>query len=440
MIKAFVYIPFLIWTLLFPYIDHAYSRQPKMLEMLNDEISGIVDKVRPSLVIVEADFPQINGVNSRFTVTGTGIMVTERYIATSASLADGKSEFRIVNKDNESIAVELLAIDKMRGIAILETEENILTPIKPGNIDELRLGSYLVVIGNTPGIEMASIVGTFNGIDNTEGKLKVVVNLTSGFSGAAVVNTSGELVGTLVGEVPEYMSIGISSWSQLGKTAIFSPDILVSTQSTDYGDQLLPLPPASAVSARSIDDVLKLVKQIENDGVVQYGYLGISQHEIIKRVPGVTNTRLVKVTNIVNDSPADSAGILEDDYIVNFDGKEIFSANQLYYLVKTSLPNEYVDLSILHDDTLKSVRVKIGKIKKDYAAFKKKRSRPELPFRGFSPKADFTAIKDKIRSNKHREILEFRIEKLNTQMLKLQQEIKKLNTEIQKTEELTSDE
>ncbi|GEM_PF-5663021 len=409
------------------------AEKPRMLEMLNNEISTIVDKVRQSMVVVEADFPTKGVGGSKFTVTGTGIIFSNNYIITCSSLVDGKDSIRILTADNKTLNVDLVGIDRLRGIALLKADDKTLQPIETGNVEELRPGNYLVIIGNTVDVSMASTVGTFNGFDDKSGKLKILANLTPGFSGGAVVNISGELVGVLTGKKPEYISLGVSSLAKLAMAPL-----------TDYGggssskgnNYQIPLPTPNAVSATPVGDILTVLKQIDERGEILYGFLGVTPKEVRKRIPNVANTKLIQVKSVVEGSPADKAGIKPNDYIILYDGKDVSGLNQFYYYVKTTPPGDTVEIALLRDNNLKNIRAEIGEVRQCLTPSLSAMSFPSAFLQSASPQDIIGRIKGvsepfPIESE---ESIKDRIERLNSQVRRIQSEIKKLATAMDSTE------
>ncbi|MBD3168194.1 MAG: PDZ domain-containing protein [candidate division Zixibacteria bacterium] len=407
----------------------AASEKLNMLDMLNQEISNIFETVRPSMVVVEADFPYRTKDGSKFTVTGTGIALTKKYIATSATLIEGKNSFRVVTEDEKVMEANLVSKDPVRGVAILEIEKEVLNPIKRGLLENLKQGSYLVVIGNTADIPMAAAVGTFNGIDDIEGKLKIMVNLAVGFSGGAVVNTSGELVGMLTGKSPDFISIETGMLDRLGQQSSPAGQQVLGRLSGDNAQ--VSLPPPSAVSARSEKDIYAALEQVQEHGKIIYGYLGVNPRNIGNWRRNADENRMVQVVNVANESPAFKAGMQKDDFIVSYNGTPIINTRQLYYLVKTTSPDDTVELAIIQNDSLKTLRVGIGAAEPAFTNANKSPfpNMPSFP----SPKIFFQDIISMKRGSKRTpndSDINHRIDQLNSQMEAIRREIQRLNNEI----------
>ncbi len=403
-----------------------------MLEALNQEISSIVDEALPSIVVVEADFPVANKDGTAFTATGTGIVISEKHIVTSCSLIKGKHNYRIITHDKKIREASVVGLDHLRRIAILEVTPGDLNPIPSGDVNKLRPGNYLVIIGNSPDILVASTVGTFNGFEEYQGKLKILVNLTPGFSGGAVVNISGELVGILTEKSPEFIGIGASSFKDMGKAARSGSRGSQLTASDKQNFQF-KLPSPNAVSAKPVDEVLAVLEQIRETGEIKYGFLGISSREVKKSIPNVVSTRLLKVINVANDSPAEIAGIKPDDYVILYDGKDITRYNQLYYYVKTTPPGGTAVITILRDDSLRTVEVEIGEAIQGLpvAEMPQLSIISRLGAQGAVSPPDPDAVKNRAYDKARREEIDARIEELKTQMREIQTELKRLTEDME---------
>ena len=434
MSRYFTYFAFFIAVGFIIPLEIARSEKTSMLELINEEISGIVDGVRPSIVVVEADFPYRGQDGSRFTVTGTGIVVDENYIVTPASLTEGKSRIRIITDENRAIEVKLAGIDRFRGITILKSPDEKLTPVKPGRISELKIGNYLVILGNTADIPMASVVGTFNGFDNIEKRLKILVNLSLGFSGGAVLNTSGELMGMLIGKNPEYISFISPSGIRVaaGRSRAATQDVYSKKSDDSYFRRQLA---TGAVSARSVDDIIAAVNQLKEHGKITYGFLGISPRDVGRWRRGKSTTKMVQVINVTNNSPASYAGIKDGDYIISYNNEKIIDTGRLHYLVKTTLPGDTVEITLVHLDSLKSIKVEIGEVEPSLVSRVPVVPGVDFPVPKLFPQPDFSRVKAQLKELNRRENLFRRVEQLTTQMHKIQAEIQQINIEIREDSE-----
>jgi S1-C subfamily serine protease len=409
------------------------SGSSNILDVLNDEISSIVELARPSILIVEADFPYTGRKGYQFTVSGTGIAVRDHLLVTSSDLVDGKINFRIIDSKNITSEARLKAIDRLRGIAILESPVD-LKPIKPGDPYELRLGNYLVIIGNSVNIPVASAVGTFNGFEDVEGRLNIAVNLSPGYSGGAVVNTSGELVGMLVGMNSDFVNLGTPFFESI---ITQSPDAASQSLYTQVAQQRMGVrtPISSAVAARPVDDIITAVDMLEKKGGILHGFLGVSPRDIGKWRKNIENYKMILVTHITPGSPADLAGIREDAYIITYNGKQVNSTAQLFYLVKTTPPGSVIDMTVLQDDTLESYGVEISQADESSGMTALAGTDAEIPGRKALIEAKFRELEETALKMRQKWEIRNRIDYLNTQMQMIQDEIKRLSSQVQQVEE-----
>lgn len=102
----------------------------------------------------------------------------------------------------------------------------------------------------------------------------------------------------------------------------------------------------------------------EKAGASRKGWLGVSIQDItshLKRSMDLKTTEGALVTSVVDDSPADSAGIKEDDVIIQFDGKDIGGASDLQEAVGKTRPGAKVSITVLRKGEKKTIQVTIGK-------------------------------------------------------------------------------
>ena len=182
------------------------------------------------------------------------------------------------------------------------TAEN-LTALTTSDSDDLRVGDFVVAIGNPFGLGQTVTSGIISalsrsglGIEEYEDFIQTDASINPGNSGGALVNLKGQLVGI--------------------NTAIFSQ----SGASHGIG------------FAIPINLALRIMEQILDTGEVKRGFLGVSIQDISPELAeafGLTKKSGALINKVLKDSPADKAGLLPGDIVISIDGKKIRNANDV---------------------------------------------------------------------------------------------------------------
>jgi Do/DeqQ family serine protease len=255
---------------------------------------------------------------------GSGVILTsDGYIVTNNHVIKGSEEVEVVLNDKRSFDAELLGADPNTDLAVLKIREKNLPFLKFGNSDNLRLGEWVLAVGNpynltstvTAGIVSAKSrnIGILGEQLDIESFIQTDAAVNRGNSGGALVNTNGELVG---------INAAIAS-----RTGAF----------TGYSFAI----PVSLVK--------KVVEDIIEFGTVQRALLGITIQELdadaaeqinIDKIAGVL------VTGLRPNGAAIDAGILENDVITAINGVPVNSPAELQEQVSRYRPNDKISVTI----------------------------------------------------------------------------------------------
>ncbi len=267
---------------------------------------------------------------------GDGIVMTNYHVIRNAdevnvSLVDGRNfEARIVGTDPE--------LD----IAILEIDGDELSEVSFADSSQLEVGDFVVAIGNPFGLGQTVTTGVVSalgrsglGIEGYENFIQTDASINPGNSGGALVNLKGELVGI--------------------NTAIISP----AGGNVGIGFAI----PANMAKAS--------MGQIIEYGEVKRGQIGVGIQDITPALRDAFDLAKgqfgVLVTNVVEDSPAASAGIKSGDIIIEVDGQKTSSTAQLRSRIGTKEIGNKVRLTILRNGDPLQLTVKIGAAKSQQA-------------------------------------------------------------------------
>jgi len=275
---------------------------------------------------------------------GSGVIISEDgYILTNNHLVARASDIIVKTKEETYKDVEIVGADPVTDIAVLKIKNGHDLPYAElGDSDSLEVGDWVMAIGNpltlgwtlTAGIVSAkgrSGLSFGEGTAQLQDFIQTDAAINPGNSGGPLVNLKGKVVGINT-------AIATGSAFSRGNIGI---------------GFAVPINIAKRVS----EDIIE-------HGEVSRGYLGISISNIssdMAEAMGLKSTKGALVQEVVEGTPADKAGIKQEDVIVEFDGKEIPSANKLTEFVGTTSPGKSVNVKVIRDGRPLTLRVKVGK-------------------------------------------------------------------------------
>lgn len=271
--------------------------------------------------------------------SGSGVIVSsEGYIVTNNHVIDDASEIEVTLNDNSKYTAKVIGTDPSTDIAVLKIEASNLSPIALGNSDDLRIGEWVLAVGNpfnltstvTAGIVSAK-ARNINLLSDRTGQATVPIEsfiqtdaaVNPGNSGGALVNTRGELVGI--------------------NTAIAS-------HTGSYTGYSFAVP---------VNLVQKVMRDLIDYGVVQRGYLGVQISNInqeLKEKEKLPNLKGVYLAKVIEDGSADKAGLKDGDVILKIGSKEVNSVAELQEEIGKRRPGDKVTLTVRRKNGAEEVR------------------------------------------------------------------------------------
>lgn len=246
-----------------------------------------------------------------------GLIVTNHHVIAEAR------RVVITLQDQRSFDAEFLGSDPTTDIAVLKIDASKLTELTLGDSDELRVGDFVIAIGNPFGLGQTVTSGIVSalgrnqvGIASREDFIQTDASINRGNSGGALIDIEGNLVGI--------------------NTAIFSPS------GTNIGIGFAI--PSNMVKAIS--------EQLIKYGNISRGIFGVVTDQISKDVAELLelpNINGVVVTEVIAGSEADKAGMRIDDVIVEVDGREVANTEDLGTKIALLRVGQDFDLTVIRD-------------------------------------------------------------------------------------------
>lgn len=292
-----------------------------------------------------------NSLGSGFIVDTSGIVVTNNHVIADAD------EINVIMNDGTKIKAELVGVDKKTDIAVLKFKPaKPLIAVKFGDSDKLRLGEWVIAIGNPfslGGSVTAGIVSARNR-DISQGPydnyIQTDASINRGNSGGPLFNLEGEVVGV--------------------NTLIISP----TGGSIGLG---------FAVPSKTVAGV---VDQLRQFGELRRGWLGVRIQQVTDEIAESLNIKPARgalVAGVDDKGPAKPAGIEPGDVVVKFDGKDVKDPKDLSRVVADTAVGKEVDVVIIRKGNEETRKVTLGRLedneKAQAAAAKTKEEPAEKP-------------------------------------------------------------
>ena len=271
-----------------------------------------------------------NSLGSGFIVDTSGIVVTNNHVIADAD------EINVIMNDGTKIKAELVGVDKKTDLAVLKFKPvKPLVAVKFGDSDKLRLGEWVIAIGNPfslGGTVTAGIVSARNRDINSgpyDSYIQTDAAINRGNSGGPLFNLDGEVIGV--------------------NTLIISP----SGGSIGIG---------FAVPSKTVAGVVDSLRQF---GELRRGWLGVRIQQVTDEIAESLNIKPARgalIAGVEDKGPAKPAGIEPGDVVVKFDGKDIKEPKDLSRVVADTAVGKEVDVIIIRKGAEETRKVTLGRL------------------------------------------------------------------------------
>jgi serine protease Do len=288
---------------------------------------------------------RVNSLGSGFIVDAEGLVVTNNHVISEAD------EINVILNDGTKLKAELLGKDTKSDLALLRVKPSSpLKFVKFGNSDKLRLGEWVIAIGNPfslGGTVTAGIVSARNRDINSgpyDNYIQTDAAINRGNSGGPLFNLDGEVVGV--------------------NTAIISP----SGGSIGIG---FAVPSNNAVA---------VIDQLRQFGETRRGWLGVRIQQVTDDIAeslSIKPARGALIAGVDDKGPAKPAGIEPGDVVIKFDGHDIKEMRDLPRIVADTPVGKEVEVVVIRKGKQESRKVMLGRLEDTDKTAEKKDAKPE---------------------------------------------------------------
>ena len=355
-----------LFTTIF-YLNIVFT-QNVFLKQFSDQFADIAEKANPAVVTILTEkkieinqsnrstpqedlfrfyFNQPRQREYKSSALGSGVIIDAKngYIITNNHVVEDVDEITVRLLDKSEYKASIIGKDPKSDLAVIKIKAKGLADLELGDSDNLRVGEWVIAVGSpfsanlshtvTAGIVSAKGRGNIIQGDIYEDFIQTDAAINPGNSGGALLNSSGDLIGI--------------------NTAIYSNGYF------DRGNKGVGFAIPSNMVKKVMSDLIAY-------GEVVRSYIGVQIQPINDTAAKALDLKTrsgALVANVIEDGPADKAGIETGDVIVEFDGMMIKSVDHLRNNVSVSKPNNFYNLGVIRDGRKKSFKVKLEKMPND---------------------------------------------------------------------------
>lgn len=272
---------------------------------------------------------------------GSGVVVDAKngYILTNHHVVEGADKITVTLHDGHQFEAKLIGSDPEADVAVIQTDYKDLVELPMGDSDKIRVGDFVVAFGNPFGLGQTVTSGIVSalgrtglGIEGYENFIQTDASINPGNSGGALVDLDGKLVGV--------------------NTAILTPG----------GGNV------GIGFAIPINMARKIMDQLIEFGEVKRGLLGVIMQNLTPELSSAFGLDLhqgVVISQVIEKSAAEEAGLKAGDVIASINGKSVKSASEMRNMVGLMRVGESLNITVIRDGRKKKLVATLKNIEQD---------------------------------------------------------------------------
>ncbi len=278
------------------------------------------------------------GYQTTSAASGSGFIISDDgYILTNHHVIEDSSAITVSFYDGTSLSAELVGYDKSSDIAVLKVDAQGLSPVVLGDSDNLNVGDTVVAIGNPLGeLTFTLTSGVVSALERevttsagvTMNLMQTDCAINSGNSGGALFNLYGEVIGITNAKY----SSGSSSEASIDNIGFAIP----------------------------VNHILGIVESIIEKGYISTPYIGVSVTDVSQETQSYGLPQGAAVKAVVDGSPAQQAGLQENDIITAVDGTAITGSKDLVSYVGKCEIGQELKLTVYRQGASIELTLKVG--------------------------------------------------------------------------------
>jgi serine protease Do len=292
-------------------------------------IADVVALVKPSVVAINTEVVTYDIFNRPLTQEGAAsgwIIDRNGIIVTNNHVIEGAKSVTVTLADGRTFPAQTVHADAYSDLAVVKIDAQNLTAASVGNSSQLRVGDWVVAIGNPLGLGISAKEGIISrlqvSLEVASGQtlydlIETSAAINPGNSGGPLVNMSGKVIGITSAKIA---TVGVEGMGY----------------------------------AISINTAEPIIQSLINQGYVTRPWLGVGLQTVDQWI-ALTNQLAVDkgaiITNVASNSPAAKVGLQRGDVIVNLDGKEITNAPELIEAIHSSQIGQTVKITYWRGNT-----------------------------------------------------------------------------------------
>ncbi|MBW1779448.1 MAG: Do family serine endopeptidase, partial [Deltaproteobacteria bacterium] len=266
---------------------------------------------------------------------GSGFIIDkDGFIVTNNHVVEGADKIKVILKDEREFEAEVKGRDPNTDLALIKIKpENDLPVVRLGDSDTLKVGEWVLAIGNPFGLEHTVTAGIISAKGRVIGSgpyddfIQTDASINPGNSGGPLINMEGKVVGINTAIIAGGQGIGFAIPVNLAKG---------------------------------------IIDQLKTKGEVTRGWLGVGIQDLTKELKeyyGIKDGEGVLVTQVFPDDPAAKAGIKTKDIILEVNGHKVESGRELSRMIAEASVGQKVEIVVLRNGSRKVFNITLSKRK-----------------------------------------------------------------------------